>query len=342
MALTRSCPRCGVLVTGEGDCCPLDETPLMADPAAPEAPVATCACGAPRDDGDGICVVCGTPIRVPPPPPRRVIVGAAELAVITDVGRRHPVNEDTATALVVSGDDPARILVVCDGLSSAHASDQAAQLAAETARDCLRDAVQTGPILDDALAEAVSRAHAAICARDFGPAELGKDPPGTTIVVAVVQGSRVFLSWVGDSRAYWLGESGGQRLTRDHSWAEELITSGVTSEEAYRGPYGHALTHCLGPVEVMQGGSPPEPAGKVFDLPDAGWLLLCSDGLWNYAPEVDDLQALLAGLPDDALARSERLVAYALERGGRDNITVALTRIASLDDPPTPEDGYTS
>jgi serine/threonine protein phosphatase PrpC len=315
-------------VTGKGDCCPLDGTLLVADSAAPEAPVPTCACGQLRDDGDGICVVCGTPIRVPPPPPRRVIVGAAELAVITDVGRRHPVNQDTATALVVSGDDPARILVVCDGISASNASDQAAQLAADTARDYLRDALQTGPLLVDALSEAVSHAHAAICAHDFGPADPAKDPPGTTIVVAVIRGSRVFLGWVGDSRAYWLGESAGQRLTRDHSWAEELIASGVTPEEAYRGPYGHALTHCLGPAEVMEGDRAPEPAVKVFDLPGAGWLLLCSDGLWNYAPEVDDLQALLAGLPDDALARSEHLVAYALERGGRDNITVALTRVS--------------
>ncbi|HEX5416690.1 MAG TPA: protein phosphatase 2C domain-containing protein [Chloroflexota bacterium] len=329
MVLTRSCPRCGIPVTGEVDCCPLDGTPLADNATAvAEAPVATCACGQPRDGGDGICEECGTPIRVPLPPARRVIVGGAELAVVTDIGKRHPVNQDAATALVFSGDDPARIFVVCDGISSCHASDQAAQLAAETARDYLRDALQAGPILVDALAEAVSHAHAAICARDFGPAEPGKDPPGTTIVVGVIRGSRVYLSWVGDSRAYWLGESGGERLTRDHSWAEELIASGVAPEEAYRGPNGHALTHCLGPVEVMEGDRAPEPAGKVFDLPGAGWLLLCSDGLWNYAPAVDDLQGLLAGLPDDALARSERLVAYALERGGRDNITVALTRLS--------------
>ena len=101
-------------------------------------------------------------------------------------------------------------------------------------------------------------------------------------------------------------------------------------------PLAHALTRCLGPLDSADppGSSPPStrpfvdvtPDVRTRDLPGPGWLLLCSDGLWNYVPSAADLASLVrAAGPDPAPARiARRLVTHALARGGQDNTTVLL------------------
>ena len=148
--------------------------------------------------------------------------------------------------------------------------------------------------------------------------------PSATFVSATVTDTTVTLCWLGDSRAYWLGtrpESASQQLTTDDSLAQEMVRAGLLEQdEALESPHAHVVTRWIG-------SSPAETAPHLatFDPGTPGVLLLCSDGLWNYQPEADELAAL--ALPDaltDPLGASKTLVDFAIKAGGRDNITVVL------------------
>ena len=89
-------------------------------------------------------------------------------------------------------------------------------------------------------------------------------------------------------------------------------------------PLAHALTRCLGPLEWGAAGSV-EPDVIVRDLHGPGFLVLCTDGLWNYFAKPAEISALVDPTMGVSEA-SERLVNSALAEGAHDNVTVALYR----------------
>jgi serine/threonine protein phosphatase PrpC len=323
----RFCEVDGTALVAEAVVATSDNTPRLAEPVG-----GRCACGQALDDGDGFCSACGHRIQLGQPnSDRTATVVSPRVAGVTDRGRRHRRNEDAlAIAAENSSDGEALVLVVCDGVSSSHDADIAARIAADTAAGSLRAAIRdsNGDYVA-ALRDAIGAAHQAVYDGASAP-EGGEDPAGTTIVAAVAANGRIDVGWVGDSRAYWIGEAGTSRLTRDHSWAEEAMAStGITTAEAYSDPRAHAITHCLGPLETIDGGSAPEASLATFAPTDDGWLILCSDGFWNGAPEPADVAHLLARAPDgDATSRAAYLVDYALSLGGLDNITVIAAQLA--------------
>jgi serine/threonine protein phosphatase PrpC len=214
--------------------------------------------------------------------------------------------------------------VVCDGVSSATRPDEASQAAADIASEYLLEALESG-------ADPKSAMHAAIMAAaqrveelaSEGPPEPSRNSPACTIVSAIAAGGEVTVGWVGDSRAYWFPDerAGSERLTVDDSWAARMVEAGLMEEaEAYADARAHAITGWLGAdaVEV-------EPHTTVFAPPAAGVVLICTDGLWNYWESAADLGAVV---PADARTRpleaAQELVRFACERGGHDNITVAV------------------
>jgi serine/threonine protein phosphatase PrpC len=152
-------------------------------------------------------------------------------------------------------------------------------------------------------------------------AAAGGSMPAATFVSAVLTGDAVTVCWLGDSRAYWLGADGAQRLTQDDSLAEELVASGLLdAAEAMASPQAHVVTRWVG--ADLDG----EAAHVArFEPPGSGVLLLCSDGLWNYAPDAADLAArALPRALRDPLGTAASLVAFALSAGGHDNVTAVL------------------
>jgi serine/threonine protein phosphatase PrpC len=134
----------------------------------------------------------------------------------------------------------------------------------------------------------------------------------------------VDLVSVGDCRAFWLPDEGDpQTLTEDDSWAAEQVTAGtMTVDQAHADPRSHGITRWLG------GDADPSwaPRHVSFSARGPGRVVMCSDGLWNYAPGADQVAAA-AGTGTPA-ATARRLVDYANERGGRDNTTVVVVSIA--------------
>ena len=246
-------------------------------------------------------------------------------ALLTDRGMKRPRNEDAAS--IEFGEGWAA-LVVCDGVSSSNHAGAAAEIASATASATLANMARSRDLSGNgalqAVATAIRAAHAAVCAHQFEPKAAG-EPPGTTIVVALVAKGRAVVGWVGDSRAYWVTPDGGDLLTHDHTWVNEAVATGEwTEEEAMQQPLAHALTRCLGPLEWGGSGSV-EPDVNAHALDGPGFLLLCTDGLWNYFATAAEIARLIDPTMGVGEA-TERLVNAALAAGAHDNVTVALYR----------------
>ena len=287
----------------------------------PGASCDRCGAGPEALDGDGFCARCGFQ-RVAPASDHVEVLVSPDLAGVSDRGKRHHRNEDALALASCAGGDA---LVVCDGVSSSQNPDDAATAAAEAAIAALADGLGKGVADLEALLLGVIRsARAAVDTVPFVRTDAA-DPPETTIVMAVRRSRRIAVGWIGDSRAYHLGPEGVRTLTCDHSWAAEAVAAGVmTPDEALRAPQAHAVTRTLGGPTGEHGD---EPSFAALDVPDGpGLLILCSDGLWNYAPEPAQIAEVVRAQPAgaDALAIARGLVDFARDRGGRDNVTVAV------------------
>ncbi|MFG1999407.1 protein phosphatase 2C domain-containing protein [Spirillospora sp. NPDC048911] len=304
----------------------------------PKAPRPACTeCGAAAIDADGYCEHCG--MRQPAERdhieielPNSVAAGAS------DRGRRYPRNED---ALAVSVHPGGLAAVVCDGVGSSPNPDDASRAAAETGVAELLARVAAGAAPDQATCDAALKAAEAVAALADSPA----NAPSCTYVSALTHAdpatgaAAVTVGWVGDSRAYWLGggpDAASEQLTEDDSWAAFMVAEGALTEaEAEAHPNAHVITAWLGADadEVR-------PRVRTFSPGGPGAVLVCSDGLWNYAPKPHDLAAVLAGAACDPaldpLGAARTLVRFALEAGGRDNISVAVLPVAPGTAAPTP------
>ena len=313
--------------------------PLSAQPERPAAPgteptvpvVRPClACGGVVGP-DGYCETCGT--KAPSERDHYIEQPAGWVAACCDRGIRHHRNED-ATAVAATSEPGVRaVLVVCDGVSTSDSSDVASLAAARAARDVLLASQPAGlgvlpsrvAALEAAMTTAAERANAAVVATTASDTV---NAASCTFSAVVLEGDLLVHGNVGDSRSYWIPDPGAGEpllLSTDDSVAQLRIASGVPREEAEVGPQAHAITKWLGRDTPDHTPS----TGSVL-LPTPGWVLVCSDGLWNYASEPDELQALVTELSATAagapLPLARALVGWANAQGGKDNISVALAR----------------
>ncbi len=309
LADDRYCEQCGTRVTVQ----PSGE---------PRATGGCSACRAPAEEigGDGYCSRCGIRQRTPQD---RQEIDLVVAAGVSDRGRVHRRNED-ALQLETVGENGV-VAVVCDGISSALSADLAARSAADAAGGVLANALRSNSdALGDATANAIQAAQQAVLAVPWA-SHAGRDAPSCTLVSAVCRDGELVIGWVGDSRAYWIAGQSSRLLTVDDSWAQEQVTAGLMSAaQAGADSRAHSITRWLGED------APEGPAQIVTLRPtELGRLVLCSDGLWNYAPDATDIAALLEALASDAtaLAVAHSLTDAALAAGGRDNITVAILDI---------------
>ncbi|OJX96037.1 MAG: hypothetical protein BGO96_07030 [Micrococcales bacterium 73-15] len=288
---------------------------------------------------DGYCLECGE--REVSSRDRFGERPAAWLAGVSDLGLVHRRNEDALSLAVASGGGAAPagtgVVVVCDGVTTAPHSDVASLAAAQAASGAMwRTIVDGDPRAPrrGLLAAAVQAAHAAAVQAVLAttPPDLpADDAPSCTFVACAAEPGTIVTGWVGDSRAYWLPDDGAPKpLTVDHSWAAEMIAEGMSEAEAMAAPNAHAITRWIGHDAPGDG---PEVAW--IHPEGAGLLLVCSDGLWNYCSDAAELAELVARTREERGAGLEAialgLVDWARAQGGRDNISVALARVDSLE-----------
>lgn len=313
-----------------------DEYPLQAPdprvateqgPAAGGAAVCV-ACRAGRVDDDGYCENCG---HAQPRERDHMEQECGPVAAVSDRGLRHHRNEDAFAVSTTALPDgsPASVAIVCDGVSSATRPDEASLAASRTANESLLAALPHGTHPQQAMHDAIVAAADAVNALADEPAAAREhtphqNAPACTIVGAVVTAGLLVVGWVGDSRAYWVPvdrSAPAARLTEDDSWAAQMVAAGLMGEaEAYADQRAHAITGWLGADAYEL-----EPHTASFKPDRPGVVVVCSDGLWNYAESADEMAEVV---PADAAVRplhaARVLVGHALDGGGHDNVTVAL------------------
>jgi serine/threonine protein phosphatase PrpC len=317
--LAAACPTCGEPITAGDKFCeacgtelpfteaaPVVEVPAPAA-APPAATVSVCpSCGNEGEPVEGYCGVCGMRLPALRDHLEQVLDGAAG---VTDKGKRHHRNEDAMAFHVGDGFVAA---VVCDGVSTSVNPDLASQAAVDAACAVLVESRD--------LEAAYDAARAAVLAAQFEPhAELG--PPSCTFLAATVTDACVTMASLGDCRAYWYADGTATQLTVDDSWAEVQIAAGaMPAAEAYAHAYAHVITRWL-----AQDADPTwRPRIATFDVPGPGRLLLVSDGLWNYTLEPAHLVAAMGDQALEPVDLARRLVTFANDAGGSDNITVVV------------------
>ncbi len=240
--------------------------------------------------------------------------GRLRAASATDVGRRRDRNED---AVLVRHP----VFAVADGMGGHAHGDVASRFVVEQL-DQLAERGATEPLSTDDVMAALREANRQMV--QASAAAEDRRPMGTTacgLAVVEVDGeTRWAVFNIGDSRVYRYADGELQQVSVDHSEVAELVQAGVLDPahaEAY--PRRNVVTRSLGHepmLEVDLWVSPLAPGERY---------LLCSDGL---TVELSDEQvAALLGAGEDPQTTADRLVAAALEAGGRDNVTVAVVDV---------------
>ncbi|MFF4348638.1 PP2C family serine/threonine-protein phosphatase [Streptomyces sp. NPDC001530] len=303
--------------------------PRTADLATPQAGTKLCvACRSGNVDSDGYCENCG---HAQPRERDHMEQELGAVAAVSDRGLRHHRNEDAfaISSTALPDGSPAVVAIVCDGVSSATRPDEASLAASRAANEALLEALPLGTHPQQAMHDAIVAAAEAVNALADASTSQGEhaphvNAPACTLVGSVVTPALLIVGWVGDSRAYWVPvdrSSLPARLTEDDSWAAQMVAAGLMNEaEAYADERAHAITGWLGADAYEL-----EPHTASFKPDRPGVVVVCTDGLWNYAEAAEEMAEVV---PLDAAERplhsAQVLVGHALDGGGHDNVTVAV------------------
>jgi len=240
-------------------------------------------------------------------------------AGLSDVGRMRSENEDRWFA-----DPEFGLYLVADGMGGTFGGELAAEAVSTVLPRLLGrkmegveslDSPQALALVLEALTEMSDRL------REESARQVGYSGIGSTVVLALVRGTRAIIAHMGDSRAYRLHGEELTQLTKDHSIVQLLVDGGdFTPEEAATHPARSQLTRFVGMKEESL------PEARLVDLAPGDRLLLCTDGLTGMVSD-DDLLSVLKERTDLQEA-CEELGAAANEAGGVDNVTVLIASLA--------------
>ena len=243
---------------------------------------------------------------------------------VTDKGRVRPINEDCWAV-----DEARGVCVVADGMGGHQAGEVASRIAVNAVTGFLASAATNGhdwPFgYDHSLAYVGNRLRTAI---HFAHVEVLRAAVtseryagmGTTIVAAMVDGNRLAVGHVGDSRLYLLAGAHIRQLTHDDSWMASMLAEDPAADMSRfaRHPMRNALTNAVGTsrrtdVHVVE-----------ETLSGGELLLLSTDGVHG---ELDDdrIEQLMLD-SGDLQQTATNLVAAALARGSHDNCTALVAR----------------
>jgi PPM family protein phosphatase len=248
-----------------------------------------------------------------------------ETGARTDLGCVRKNNEDCYQV------DPAlNLYVLSDGMGGEAHGEEASSIAVQTVVAHCRMAENNratptfGNVRPEVsertnrLASAVHLANRKVIEKASGDAS--REGMGATLVAAWVEGQRLSLAHVGDSRVYLLRAGSLEQLTADHSLVAEKVRSGIlTPQEADQSDLQSVLTRAVGTSADV------EVDTDEHMLLEGDALLLCSDGLTRMVTDPEIASTLLTTA--SAQAAADRLVELANENGGVDNITVIVVRV---------------
>lgn len=243
-----------------------------------------------------------------------------EAAYLSDVGSVRSVNEDS-----IFVDSDSCLWLVADGMGGHAAGDFASQ----TIAGCMAG-LGVPVSRDDQMNRFVDRLNEANTKIHDYAAKMGRGSIGATLAAVMAWETRFACYWSGDSRVYRLRRDKLQQLTKDHTEVQALLDAAViTPEQAENWPRKNVITQAIGVSE--------EPAYDIVEgnLADGDLFLLCSDGLTEYFPD-SEIEQILSEPGAELDALCVRLVGLAIDRGGKDNVSVVIVKCSEL---PPPQHG---
>ncbi len=239
---------------------------------------------------------------------------ALQFAAGTDVGLKRSNNQDSF------GFDVAQhIYVVCDGMGGMAGGEVASSTAVRRLIESYEQysRSQETSAVEARLSRAIHDANASV--REAARATDALNGMGTTLVCACLDGSRIVIGNVGDSRAYFMRQGMCFQVTQDHSFIGEQLRQGrMTPETAAASEFQSVITRAIGVAEKVE----PDFYAAALEVGDL--VLLASDGLTRYI-DADEIASMMANQPQ-LPAICDALIDKAKERGGADNITVLILR----------------
>jgi len=266
-----------------------------------------------------------------------------DLAALSHTGKVRPNNEDnllvvrfgrfleTLLTSLPDSDVPREFgdtgygMVVADGMGGMAAGEVASRLAITLLLDLVLGTSDWIMGRDESdLEEVLRRAARRFGAVNEAVIEQARRQPalwgmGTTLTMAASLGSDLVIAHVGDSPVYLAHGGELRKLTRDHTVAQEMADHGLGFAQDVPARFRHVLTHAIG---IRETGNDPD-LGRIR-LADGDRLLLCTDGLTDMVDDAAIARELERGASSQEACRA--LVDLALERGGKDNVTVVVAR----------------
>lgn len=230
--------------------------------------------------------------------------------------------------------DAGCLLVVADGMGGQNAGEVASEIAIETVKTRFTSTALQGVQANDSNAVKQYLCNTIIQADEQVKAFSKEHPEtegmGSTLVIAWILGNKIYVAWIGDSRAYsCIASLGIARLTKDHSYVQQLVDMGrLTEEQAMDDPNSNIITRSLGDFSQKA-----KPDVAEYVLHDGEVVMLCSDGLCGVCPD-GMIGRIIEDNSDDLQKCREQLTNAALAAGGSDNITIALLQVVSGCDEP--------
>jgi protein phosphatase len=267
-----------------------------------------------------------------------------DLFGLTHPGRVRPDNEDQfllctvhpqvvvhatslpeSAALAARGQRLATILLVADGVGGSAAGHRASRIATEAVTryvassfrcHCTAESMIEGEFEESLRAAAIDAHQTVLNEAQAQPQEAGM---ATTLSLGIVVWPWLYVMQVGDSRCYLYERDTLRQVTRDQTYAQDLVERGVFShEDARTSPLSHVLSSAIGASEAV-----PE-VTRVSVRERGTVILVCTDGLTKHVADAEIAQQIRTMQSAEQLCSS--LLALALERGGTDNITMVVGR----------------
>lgn len=221
----------------------------------------------------------------------------------TNIGLVRATNQDNFYI-----DTAGKWAVVADGMGGHNGGETASAMAVDEIKKSMSQGV--------GLKESIANANAVVYKKSVESPELSG--MGTTVVLCEILGGRANIAHVGDSRAYLYRDRKLKQITTDHSIVQQLIDSGtITSEQARYHPQRNLITRAVGTEKNILVDY------NTLDFGEGDCILICSDGLSSYVDE-----SVIADILENTKTKEtvDKLIAAAIESGGKDNVTVVLIK----------------
>lgn len=235
----------------------------------------------------------------------------------SDIGKAREINQDYYS--IPKPEDNLQLFILADGMGGYNGGEIASSLATTSAKSYIENNFDKIEHNKEAILELIKNAieYANMVVFEKSKQEPNLEGMGTTLDICFIYNNKVYVGHVGDSRIYRIRGEIIRKLTKDHSYVQQLVEDGkITREEAEHHPKKNMLLKALGCTSMV------EPDLRARNIETGDILLMCSDGLTNMVEE-KEIYRVVRENPETA---AQVLVELANAAGGYDNITVVIIK----------------